>query len=66
MLEDLSGVRVSRGKVEEAVINYISMSLSLHEILSSLVGRMSDEELVEWATGDEGNWIWIEPEEGYE
>jgi hypothetical protein len=54
-LTDAAGSGLGRDDVEELAFRNVMDSMSRHELTLAYIATMSDEELVQWATDEEGN-----------
>jgi hypothetical protein len=54
-LTDASDTKLDRDEVEEIAFRNVMDSMSRHELTLAYVATMSDAELVQWATDEEGN-----------
>ena len=54
-LSDMEGRCLPRNDVEEIVVSNVLHNMSFCELAVLYMEGMTDDELVEWATNDEGN-----------
>lgn len=54
-LTDKAGKRKERSKVEEVAIDNIVNSTGMHELAALYLDTMTDYEVIQWATDENGN-----------